>query len=154
MTTFLEFMSKLTEQHVYKVGDRVRVINAHPPLRGTGTIKKIDGKWASIHFDDNKPRSDYEFRMADQLEPLDVNEAIKGWKHAHSDLMKHRAEQGKEVKLVRLKKNGEENAMHDATKLFRTEAEARAHHENIVKLNPGKTIQHNLYTDNGVEKLG
>ena len=151
---FNEFMKKVTTTHQYKVGDRVRVINAHPTLKGVGHISKIDGKWATVEFDDHKHRMDNEFRMADQMEPLDINEAIKGWKNAHSDIAQSRAAAGKDVKLVRLKKNGEENAMHDATKMFRSAAEARQHHENMVKLNPGKTIQHNLYTDNGVEKLG
>ena len=76
------------------------------------------------------------------------NEAIKGWKHAHSDLSKIRKSQSdaqKEVKLVSLKKDGNESKMHDATKSFSSEEEARAHHENIKKLNPTRGIRHNLY---------
>ena len=83
-----------------------------------------------------------------------LEEAIKGWKHAQSDIMKHRAAAGKEVRLVKLKKDGSESGMHDATKMFRSEEEARVHHENIKKLNPGKNISHNLYVGGKVEKLG
>ena len=78
----------------------------------------------------------------------DLDEAIKGWKHAHSDIAKMRAaaaSAGNDVKLVRLKKDGKESGMHDATKTFKSEEEARAHHENMVKLNPGRGIAHNLY---------
>lgn len=77
-----------------------------------------------------------------------LEEAIKGWKHAHSDLAKSRAASssaGNDVKLVRLKKDGSESGMHDATKTFKSEEEARSHHANISKLNPGKGITHNLY---------
>ena len=78
----------------------------------------------------------------------DLVEAIKNWKNAHNDLMKNRAAasaSSKEVRLVRLKKDGSESGLHDATKTFKTEDEARAHHANITKLNPGKGIAHNLY---------
>lgn len=77
-----------------------------------------------------------------------VDEAIKGWKNAHSDIMKIRrgaSDASKEVKLVKLKKDGSESKMHDAAKMFSSEAEAKAHHENIKKLNPGRSIMHNLY---------
>lgn len=79
-------------------------------------------------------------------------EAIKGWKHAHSDLMKMRASKG-DVHLHKLKNDGTESGMHDARKSFKSEAEARAHHENIKKLNPTKKIAHNLYVGDKVEKL-
>lgn len=81
------------------------------------------------------------------------SEAIKGWKHAHSDIAKHRAEQGKDVVLHSLKKDGSESGMHDARKTFRSEAEAREHHERVKKLNPNRAIAHNLYVGNKVEKL-
>ena len=80
-------------------------------------------------------------------------EAIKGWKHAHSDIMKHRASQGKEVVLHSLKKDGSESGMHDARKTFKTEAEAREHHDRVKKLNPNRQIAHNLYSNGKVEKL-
>jgi hypothetical protein len=82
-----------------------------------------------------------------------LEEAIKGWKHAHSDIMKFRSSQGKEVHLHKLKKDGTESGMHDARKSFKSEEEARAHHENIKKLNPKSNIQHNLYVGDKVEKL-
>lgn len=72
-------------------------------------------------------------------------EEIKGWKHAGRDLAAARAAKGKDVKLVRLKKDGTESGMHDATKMFRSEEEARAHHANMVKLNPKSAIKHHLY---------
>lgn len=86
--------------------------------------------------------------LRDMHEELELDEAIKGWKHAHSDIAKARAaasSASNDVKLVRLKKDGKESGMHDATKTFKSEDEARAHHANMVKLNPGKNIAHNLY---------
>lgn len=83
----------------------------------------------------------------------DLFEEIKGWKHAGRDLAKHRASLGKDVKLVRLKKDGAESGMNDATKLFRSEEEARRHHTSMVQLNPGKSIKHNLYVDGKKELL-
>lgn len=80
----------------------------------------------------------------------ELQEAIKGWKHASSDLAKWRAAKkaaGQTVKLVSLKKDGNESKMHDATKTFDTEAQAREYHDRIVSLNPGKTIRHHLYVD-------
>jgi hypothetical protein len=82
-----------------------------------------------------------------------VTEAIKGWKHALSDMMKHREESGKDVHLVSLKKDGAESKMHDAKKSFRSEGEAREHHERVKKLNPNRNIAHNLYVGGKVEKL-
>jgi hypothetical protein len=82
-----------------------------------------------------------------------VAEAIKGWKHALSDMMKHRAEAGKDIYLVSLKKDGIESKMHDAKKSFRTEDEAREYHERVKKLNPNRNIAHNLYVGGKVEKL-
>jgi hypothetical protein len=82
-----------------------------------------------------------------------VAEGIKGWKHAHSDMMKHRAESGKDVHLVSLKKDGTESKMHDAKKSFKSEEEARAHHKRVKELNPNRTIAHNLYVGGKVEKL-
>lgn len=77
-----------------------------------------------------------------------LQEAIKGWKNAHSDLMKIRQDRNKQddnASLVRLNKNGSESKMHDAKKTFKSEEEARAHHEKLKKLNPGQNIKHNLY---------
>lgn len=75
-------------------------------------------------------------------------QGIKGWKHAHSDIAKSRAkskEQDMEHRLVSLKKDGNESKMHDATKTFRSEVEAREYHERIKKLNPNRNIRHNYY---------
>jgi hypothetical protein len=76
--------------------------------------------------------------------------AIKGWKHAHSDLAKIRqnqANQSKGVKLVSVKKDGTESKMHDVTKHFNSEQEALDHHQYIRKLNPARNVRHNLYVD-------
>ncbi len=77
-----------------------------------------------------------------------IDEEIKGWKNAGSDIRKARsraADAAKDVKLVRLKKNGEESKLHDATSRHNSEDEARAMHTRMVKLNPGRSIAHNLY---------
>jgi hypothetical protein len=79
---------------------------------------------------------------------IQVSEAIKGWKHAHSDIMKHRADQHNEampVRLVRLNKDGKESGMHDATKHLSSISAAHEWHQNIVKLNPGKHVAHHVY---------
>lgn len=81
---------------------------------------------------------------------ISFKESIKGWKHAHTDIAKMRSkasEQSKTVKLTRLKKDGSESGMHDASTTFSSEEEAKKHHENLVKLNPGRNIAHNLYVD-------
>ena len=81
---------------------------------------------------------------------MTFKESIKGWKNAHSDIMKIRgkaAEQNKSVTLTRLKKDGSESGMHDASKSFSSEEEAKRHHKNLVDLNPSKNIAHNLYVD-------
>lgn len=80
----------------------------------------------------------------------ELQEAIKGWKHAHRDLTKMRSDRAAAqhtAKLVSIKKDGTESRMHDAAKTFPTEAEAREYHARIVKLNPGRNIRHNLYVD-------
>lgn len=80
-------------------------------------------------------------------EEVELDEQIKGWKHAASDISKMRAAQGKNVKLVSLKKDGTESKMNDATKMFRSEDEAQEHHDRVTKLNPKSKIRHNLYVD-------
>ena len=78
-----------------------------------------------------------------------MSEDIKNWKNAASDIAKYRRanDSSKVVKLVRLKKDGEESASHDATKTFASEHEAQIVHDRMVKLNPNSTIKHNLYVD-------
>ena len=85
------------------------------------------------------------FVLEASSEELDEN--IKGWKHAASDISKMRSTQGKTVKLVSLKKDGNESKMHDASKTFRSEDEAQEHHDRVTKLNPKSKIRHNLYVD-------
>lgn len=60
---------------------------------------------------------------------------------------KSRAE--KPVWLHRLNGDGNESRMNDARTYFKTEADAKAHHDSMVKLNPGKKIGHMLYSDVG-----
>jgi hypothetical protein len=88
--------------------------------------------------------------MATMKTYTELQEAIKGWKNAHSDIMKLRAKSSTEnssVKLVRLKKDGSESGMHDSTKTFKSEEDAQRHHKNLVELNPKSNIKHNLYID-------
>ena len=80
----------------------------------------------------------------------ELQEAIKGWKHAGSDLMKHRATAyaaKQPAMLVSVKKDGTESKMHDAKTYHASEADARRKHADIVKLNPNRNIRHNLYVD-------
>jgi LysM repeat protein len=88
---------------------------------------------------------DYIQTAADYMKTESVDEAVKGWKNAGSDISKWRSEQGKEVKLVALKKNGDENQMADATSSHASEEEAIRKHKARVDNNPGKNIRHNLY---------
>lgn len=86
----------------------------------------------------------------------ELEEAIKGWTHAHSDLARMRAARAAashHVKLVRLKKDGTESAMHDAVSTYPTQAAARARHADLVKLNPGRNMRHNLYVDNKLVQM-
>jgi hypothetical protein len=83
-----------------------------------------------------------------------LEEEIKGWKHAHGDLHKSRADAGKDVMLHRLKNDGHPSGTHDAQTMHKSEDDARRHHEQMKKNNPGKKIMHNLHKADGtVEKL-
>jgi hypothetical protein len=89
-------------------------------------------------------------------EETNIPEAIKGWKHAQSDLAKWRA--GKKsasqpVKLVSVKKDGNESKMHDAVKTFDTQDQALEYHKRLIGLNPGRNIKHNLYVDGQLVQL-
>lgn len=87
-----------------------------------------------------------------------LNEQIKGWKNAASDIAKFRKDASnasKSVKLVRLKKDGSENKMHDSTSYYSSEEEAQEKHDYITKLNPNRKVAHNLYVDGKlVKRLG
>ena len=85
-----------------------------------------------------------------------MNEEVKGWKHAGRDLAAARqakSDDAKEITLIRLKKSGDESKMHDAVKKFKSEKEAREHHDLMVKNNPGHTIKHNMYIGGKVQVL-
>jgi len=87
-----------------------------------------------------------------------LEEAIKGWKNAASDIRKQRSavsDAKKSAVLVSLKKDGSESGMHDAKSYHASEEEARKKHETITKLNPTRKIRHNLYVDGKkVDTLG
>jgi len=87
-----------------------------------------------------------------------LDEDIKGWKHAHTDLARYRRDAtaaAAPVKLVRLNKTGSESKMHDAASHYKDESDARAKHEYIKSINPGKHVAHHLYVDGKLkEKLG
>jgi len=70
-----------------------------------------------------------------------VNEEIKGWKNAHSDMAKHRAGSSHTVKTHRLKKDGTRSGITDAVKTHKDADAARAHVANFKKLNPAYADQ-------------
>jgi hypothetical protein len=76
-----------------------------------------------------------------------VSEEIKGWKNAASDIAKWRSEKGKNIKMVRLKNDGGESKLSDATTLHGSEEDAVERHDRMTKSNPSKKIKHNLYVD-------
>lgn len=121
-----------TDSHEKFLKARTSFINAHKKLKA---------------LDLPKPELDQLRKGTNISESEELDENIKGWKNAASDISKMRAAKGKDVKLVRVKKDGTENKMHDATKMFRSEDEAQKHHDNITKLNPKSKIVHNLYVD-------
>jgi hypothetical protein len=98
------------------------------------------------HIKQHGPTSDLDESVDEEI----VNEAIKGWKHAHTDIAKFRRDAGNAAagaKLVRAKKDGSESGMHDATTHHKTEADARAKHEYIKSINPGRDVKHHLYVN-------
>lgn len=99
----------------------------------------------------------HDFKLLRKMkkEEVELDEAIKGWKHAHTDIAKGRAaasSANKEVHLHQLTKAGKESGMHDARRAFSSIEDAEKHHENVHKLNPGKTYKHNLYVDGKLVK--
>lgn len=77
----------------------------------------------------------------------ELREEIKGWKHAGRDIQKMRELQGKNVYLRPLNKNGEESKMAASKKHFSSEKEAKEYHDRVKKLNPKRSIRHNMYVD-------
>lgn len=121
------------------------------PLHGSVMVNKF-GEWHHVPHGSSKDDG-FEGTTAVSLEnhlnrlKESVSEAIKGWKNAHSDIAKARSEQGKNVVLHRLKNDGTESGMATARTSFSSEEEALRRHNNMVQLNPGKKIGHNLYID-------
>jgi hypothetical protein len=84
-----------------------------------------------------------------------IDELIKGWKHAGRDISASRAaraEDAKSVKLVSLRKDGEESGMHDAASKHDSVEAALAYHQRLVDLNPKRRIAHNMYVNNQFDK--
>ena len=85
-----------------------------------------------------------------------LGEEIKGWKHAVSDIARHRsaASAGKRsVRLVRLKKDGTESKVApDRWNTFDDVGSAIKQHNHMVDANPGRKIAHHLYVDNKMVK--
>lgn len=77
----------------------------------------------------------------------ELEENIKGWKNAGSDLAKMRANKGKDIMLVGLNKNGAESKMPTDKRNFRSEEEALEFHKRVRGLNPTRNIRHNLYVN-------
>jgi hypothetical protein len=78
----------------------------------------------------------------------DLVEEIKGWKNAARDISSARQAKDQELssfKLIKLKKDGKESGMHDATTWFKSEEEARKEAKRIQGLNPDRGIKYNLY---------
>jgi hypothetical protein len=84
-------------------------------------------------------------------EIVGLREEIKGWKNAHSDIMKMRRAQSndaKEFTVHQLKKDGTPSGMHDAKKKFGSEEEAHKHIKYMRELNPTRNLRYHL---NGTE---
>ena len=116
-------------------------------IGGATADAKLKGRVEQPYKFGQAPKRKMYVKVGATNEEVELDENIKGWKHAASDIQKMRSAQGKDVKLVRLKKDGTENKMHDATKMFRSEGEAQEHHDRVVGLNPKTKIAHNLYVD-------
>lgn len=75
----------------------------------------------------------------DEKAMADINEAIKGWKHAGRDITAMRKQQSELAAPYYthdLKKDGSQSKMHDARKYHQSVEAAKAHIEYIKKLNP------------------
>jgi hypothetical protein len=123
-------------------------IRSGKPLAGYKPKDELSPEEKRTHMNRIKGMNNAGKRLfrSEEVEQIDEN-GIEGWKHAGSDISKMRAAAGKDVKLVRLKKDGAESKLHDATKMFRSEDEAQKHHDRVVGLNPKSKIAHNLYVD-------
>ncbi|HPM74251.1 MAG TPA: hypothetical protein PLA71_00850 [Saccharofermentans sp.] len=80
-------------------------------------------------------------------EETSMGEAIKGWKHAFSDLAKYRQDK-KPVMLISLKNDGTESKMHDAKKPMLNIDAAEETYKRVRDLNPSRKIDYNVYVDN------
>lgn len=131
----------------YHVFDSVE--NMQSQINKTPKLKTLLRDLYTTLKDD--PKGQDEAQRLQRLLGNVVNEEIKGWKNAASDIQKFRnatSNAKKSVKLVKLKKDGTESKMHDAASYYNSEKEARDKYNYWVSINPGRKIQHNLYVDN------
>lgn len=132
------------DHHVFDSVENMQAqINKTPKLKAL--LKEL---YATLKDD---PKGQEEAQRLQRLLGTVVNEEIKGWKNAARDIQKFRnaaSNAKKSVKLVKLKKDGTESKMNDATSYYNSEKEARDKHNYWVEINPGRKIQHNLYVDN------
>lgn len=125
------------------------------PFAKKDDAKKEGMKWDTDrkkwYHTDHTASANSKFRK----EEVELGEAIKGWKSAHTDIAKGRAAAsaaGKQVHLHILTKAGKESGMSDARKSFNSVEAAQKYHDGIHKLNPGKSYKHNMYVDGKLEK--
>lgn len=115
------------------------------------TLQHKDGSTATYPHQDVS--SDFESLRPNPYKKKNesISEAIKGWKHAHTDIMKSRAAASaasNSVKLHRLKADGKtESGMHGSSKSFGSEEAAHKHVALMKQNNPGKKMHWNKYVD-------
>lgn len=80
-----------------------------------------------------------------------LDEAIKGWKHAHTDIIKSRAAASaaaKPIQLRRLTSKGVESKMSSTEQsAFSSHEDAQKHVDNMHQMNPGKKFSYNKYVE-------
>jgi hypothetical protein len=145
--------------HVFYNGTKIGHVESRkvPWLRGKTITKiiakKADGTEVPVDSDANGKNTVESAKQTLLKHHLksesEIHEAIKGWKHAHGDIMKSRAAASSaenSVKLHRLKADGKtESGMHDAAQTFKSEEDAHAHVAKMKQLNPGKKMHWNKY---------
>jgi len=150
-----EISKKLAKSYLDKSAAERKANSVYPTrekfrgrmIGGATADAKLKGRVEEPYKFGQAPKRKMRVKVAATNEEVELDENIKGWKNAASDISKMRSAQGKTVKLVSLKKDGNESKMHDATKTFRSEDEAQEHHDRVTKLNPKSKIRHNLYVD-------
>jgi ribosomal protein L24 len=131
-------------------GDKTKVIHGdHKGTRGEVVEKHNGGESYTVKHTDGTTKRHH----ISTLTPM--NEEIKGWKNAGADIAKFRSaasNAAKPAKLVKLKKDGTESKMHDATSHYGSEEEATKKHHYLRELNPKSNMKHNLYINGKLHK--